>query len=259
MFYERLKAICDLRKTTITAVVRAVSGSTGSVDGWKKGRAPSSDIVVRMAKHLGITTDFLLGLSDNPVPTQEMDLAQNETNLIVSLREADPNIRDAVLKMASAVLDTRNVPNDAFLSSNDGICHQVEERKPTKARKFHKRVEGETAAGAPITAVPAEDEAVFVPEKYLEERFFVIRARGESMIPLIPDGACCVFNRDASIDDGCIVLAQIDGLTDQPDDAIKRIYRRGSQVELRSENPEFGPMLYPAAGVHISGVLVEVL
>ncbi|MGN1005180.1 MAG: LexA family protein, partial [Aristaeellaceae bacterium] len=55
------------------------------------------------------------------------------------------------------------------------------------------------------------------------------------------------------------ILVQIDGATDQPDDTIKRVYRKGHQVELRSDNPEFDPMIYPADDVQVAGVLIDVL
>lgn len=261
MFYERLKAICEERGTTITAVVRAVSGSTGSVDGWKKGRAPSSDIVVRIAKYLEVSTDYLLGLSDTVMPSDsQIRLVQSETALISNLRNAEPIIREAVLRMASAVLEPNCKSDSVFLHHNDGIIHHSGAAHEIKEEVlFDKRVEGDAAAGIPITAVPDDGLSISVPEKYLDERYFIIRARGDSMTDIIPNGAYCVFQRDSQIDDGCIVLAQIDGQTDQPDATIKRIYRHKDQIELRSENQAYMPMYFPAQSVHVSGRLVTVL
>ena len=258
MFYERLKAICDMKGTTITAVVKAVSGSTGSVDGWKKGRAPSSDIVVRMAKYLDVSSDYLLGLSEVMIPnSSDINLAQSETTLITNLRNADPVIRDAVLRMASAVLLPQRKEENVFLSPNDRKTHHAVKKDGDV--KFLKHVEGDAAAGVPITAVPEDDLSILVPEKYLDSRYFIVRARGESMADHIPNGAYCVFQRDAHVDDGSIVLVQIDSKTDQPDDTIKRIYRMGKDIELRSDNPAFAPMRYPTKSVRVTGVFVDVL
>ena len=121
-------------------------------------------------------------------------------------------------------------------------------------------MEGEAAAGAPIAAVPQDDMTVSVPEKYLDERYFIVRARGNSMIDAgIFSGSCCVFARDAYVDSGAIALVQVEGPTDQPEGTIKRVYFSGDQVELRPENPEFQSMFYPADAVRVSGVLVKVL
>lgn len=259
MFYERLKAICDSQHTTITAVVKAVNGSTGSIDGWKKGRAPSSDIVFRMAKYLNVSTDYLLGLSDHPsvVGENTHKLDDMEATLIDRLRRSDPQVREIIMKMSFAVLPA--MENDAFLPSNDAESHHEKVKFGAKTRTLLKKIEGEAAAGAPITAVPEEDSFVSVPEKYLDERYFIVRARGDSMEDTISNGACCVFQRGVPLDDGAIALVQIEGATDQPDDTIKRVYRRGKQVELCSDNPKHDSMLYPAKSVQIAGILVAVL
>ena len=258
MFYQRLKAACDLRNIAISRAVQDTLPSVGVVDNWKKGGMPRVDAVIKLANYLRVTADFLLELTDNPFPISPnaRDLDENEAVLIDKLRMADSCTYDHVFKMASSILPNTLVPS--ILSfQNDGISNHGKEN--VKGREFHKRIEGEAAAGVPITAVPDGDSFVSVPEKYLDERYFIVRARGKSMEDTIPDGACCVFQRDAFIDDGSIALVQIDGATDQPDDTIKRVYRKGHQVELRSDNPEFDPMIYPADDVQVAGVLIDVL
>lgn len=258
MFYQRLKAACDLRNIAISRAVQDTLPSVGVVDNWKKGGMPRVDAVIKLANYLRVTADFLLELTDNPFPISPnaRDLDENEAVLIDKLRMADSCTYDHVFKMASSILPNTLVPS--ILSfQNDGISNHGKET--VKGREFHKRIEGEAAAGVPITAVPDGDSFVSVPEKYLDERYFIVRARGKSMEDTIPDGACCVFQRDAFIDDGSIALVQIDGATDQPDDTIKRVYRKGHQVELRSDNPEFDPMIYPADDVQVAGVLIDVL
>ncbi len=80
------------------------------------------------------------------------------------------------------------------------------------------------------------------------------------MTGMVNDGDYCVFNKRGVYDNGRVVLVQVDGPTDQPDATIKRIHRRpGGRVELRSENPKYPPMLYPAAEVLVMGELVAVL
>lgn len=260
MFYQRLKAACDLRNIAISRAVQDTLPSVGVVDNWKKGGMPRVDAVIKLANYLGVTADFLLELTDNPFPVSSSarDLDENEAALIDRLRMADSCTYDHVIKMASSILPNELRP--AILScKNDGISNHANRKETSKEREFHKRIEGAAAAGVPITAVPDGDSFVSVPEKYLDERYFIVRARGKSMEDTIPDGACCVFQRDAFIDDGVIALVQIDGATDQPDDTIKRVYRKGHQVELRSDNPEFDSMLYPVNAVQIAGVLVDVL
>lgn len=261
MFYDRLKNVCDLRNIALNTVVRATLPSNGVVENWKKGGSPRADAVLKIAKYLNTSSDYLLGLVDDPDPIEQsiFKLDDTEQALIERLRLAEPTIKNAIITMAFSVLPVQN-RNAISSSSNDGISYHIkEEEKVSGVNAFLKRVEGEAAAGAPITAVPEEDSFVSVPEKYLDERYFIVRARGDSMEGTIPNGACCVFQRDVPPTDGAIALVQIEGATDQPDDTIKRVYLCGKKIELRSDNPAFAPMFYPAQSVQISGVLVAVL
>lgn len=136
-----------------------------------------------------------------------------------------------------------------------------------KRKRTPKHVEGRAAAGRPITAAPEHDRTVLVSDKFEDDRYFIVQAVGDSMIDAgINDGDYCVFDRDAYRDEGDIMLVQIDGCTDQPDDSIKRVYihegedpdGNDTQVELRSDNPKYDPMFFPARDVRLSGVLVGI-
>lgn len=62
MFYKQLLKICTLNNTSPTTTVISLGYSKGSLTNWKNGTIPNGDIVVRFAKHFGVTTDyFLLG------------------------------------------------------------------------------------------------------------------------------------------------------------------------------------------------------
>ena len=66
MFYNRLKQLCKSKNTSITAVLKALNISTSKGTAWKNGSAPSSEIVIKLAEYFDVSTDFLLGLSDEP-------------------------------------------------------------------------------------------------------------------------------------------------------------------------------------------------
>ena len=60
MFYDNLKAICDEKNIKITPLVLECGGTKGVIGGWRKGAKPNSDIVMKLAVKLNITTDYLL-------------------------------------------------------------------------------------------------------------------------------------------------------------------------------------------------------
>lgn len=218
MFFDRLQAACKLRNTAPTTAVRAVACSSGMVDGWKKGSFPRSDVVVRLADFLDVSADYLLERTDDPSPvTQDMrKLDDSEIRLIDGLRASDNHTRDIVYNMVAAAL-APGVESDpqpvVFLPPIGGISRQG--KRCFTPHTGLKRIDGNAAAGPPITAAPETDRAARVPDKYLNPRYFLVRARGDSMVGAsIDDGDLCVFDRDAYRDEGAIMLVQVDGLTD---------------------------------------------
>lgn len=265
MFYERLKRVCELQGTTITSVVRAVGGSIGSVDGWKKGRVPVSDIVVRLATHLDTSTDYLLGKTEiiEPISPNMRALSAEETRFFDALHRALPPVRTAVIRMAEAALSPQNdaqlseVAGPSFLSENDDLIRPESKRKTARGKK---RVEGEAAAGVPIAAVPEDAMTASVPIKYMSDRYFIVRAKGDSMTDAgIESGDFCIFDKDAYFDEGDIMLVQVGTFADESDVTIKSVHFHDDEVELRSANPAYSPMFYPASEVRLMGVFVHIV
>ncbi len=60
MFYDNLKRICEKQNLKITNIVIECGGAPGSINGWKKGSMPNSNIVVALAMRLNVSTDYLL-------------------------------------------------------------------------------------------------------------------------------------------------------------------------------------------------------
>jgi len=266
VFYDRLSSLCEAAGTNITRVAEEVlKVSNATPTNWKKGVSPKASIIEDAAKYFRVSADYLLGLSDDPSPIKAdmRKLDAEETLLIDKLRRADPPLRAAVLRMADAALSmpptqmAAQPAGPSFLSVNDEM---VRPKRREKAACGLKRVEGNAAAGVPITAVPEDDLMASVPVKYMSDRYFIVRAKGDSMINAdINDGDFCIFQKDAYLDEGNIMLVQVDGVGEEPDVTIKRVFFRGEQVELRAENPTYDPMFYPSADVRLMGVLVLVV
>ena len=98
---------------------------------------------------------------------------------------------------------------------------------------------GQIAAGAPILAQQhiesywRVDAGVFKPQAH-----YLLRVRGSSMRDAgILDGDLLAVHRTADARTGQVVVARVnDEVT------VKRLKRRGSQVQLLPENPDFAPI-----------------
>lgn len=274
MFYARLEKLCKEAGTSVAAVAEDVLHvSSGAPTGWKKGVSPKASIVAIAARHFGVSADYLLGLTtDKRALDGARALDEGESRLVDALRSAPEPVRRTVLRMAASALDspllpaapvaTPAAPKTSVSESPRPRLRALPRAKdsPDKRPSAWKGVEGKAAAGPPITAVPEDERRILVPVKYTGEQYFIVQAEGDSMTGLVEDGDYCVFNKRGIFDNGHVALVQVDGPTDQPDATIKRVYRRpGGKVELRSENPKYLPMLYPADEVVLMGELVAVL
>lgn len=262
MFYERLNHLCRKNGTSVAEIAEKVlKVSSGTPTGWKKGTSPKASVVSDAALYFGVSCDYLLGLSDdmeNPKHGNHYVLDSEEAILIDGLRQSDENTRNMVMKMASAALSlpaqeeaTHINPNPFSSPKDEKISHMPD------SDQCYKFVEGKAAAGLPISTIPDMETRISVPAKYLSDKYFIVQAQGDSMIGAgINSGDYCVFQRDAYTDSGLIMYVQVEGSADVPDGTIKRVYRRGDLVELRSENPAYEPFSFPASYVQLNGVLV---
>lgn len=66
-FYDRYEELCQEHgmKPQNPKMQEVVEVSSGTISGWKKGVMPKTETVIRIAKYFGVTTDYLLCLSDS--------------------------------------------------------------------------------------------------------------------------------------------------------------------------------------------------
>src|SRR5467141_69813 len=114
---------------------------------------------------------------------------------------------------------------------------------------------GRIAAGAPIDAI--EDmEMICVPRFLLgrvrPERVFALRVKGDSMIDEhICDGDIALIENRTDARDGEIVVAL---LIEQNQATLKRLYRRGINIELHPANSQLQALTLPANQVRVQGI-----
>lgn len=103
-------------------------------------------------------------------------------------------------------------------------------------------VSGSAAAGAPLYD-PADSDAVLaVPRKYCDSsRYLIFQARGDSMEPRIRNGSYVVARRGESPGNGDIAVVRV-ASGGEDEYVVKRFYRMGDTVELRSINKKYAPI-----------------
>ncbi len=114
---------------------------------------------------------------------------------------------------------------------------------------------GRIAAGAPLEVVDCE-ETIAVPRFLLgrvrPERVYALKVKGDSMIDEhICDGDIALIENRTDARDGEIVVAL---LIDENQATLKRLYRKGVNVELHPANSQLQPLRLPAQSIAVQGI-----
>jgi len=115
---------------------------------------------------------------------------------------------------------------------------------------------GTVAAGKPIEAIETPD-SIEVPASMVGPgENFVLRIKGDSMVgDGILDGDFVVVRKQATADSGQTVVALFHG-----EATVKRLFRKGSRIELHPANPAMLPIiLEDEESFRIEGVVVGVI
>jgi transcriptional regulator with XRE-family HTH domain len=100
VFYDQLKQLCELNNTSISQILVDFKMSSSNVTNWKKGIAPNSKTLEKIATYFNISTDYLLG-KESPV-TASIDIKLNEIEyaLFNEIKDMDEETKKEMLDYA---------------------------------------------------------------------------------------------------------------------------------------------------------------
>lgn len=96
---------------------------------------------------------------------------------------------------------------------------------------------GSIACGTPITAEENVEEYINAPADI--SCAFVLRCKGDSMVPRVMDGDLVYIRQQPDVEDGQIAAVVIDG-----EATLKHVYHIPNGVQLVSDNPAYAPLIY---------------
>lgn len=98
MFYENFEKACTLKGEKPNPVAVKCGGTKSSASSWKKGSSPNSDIVIRIAEYLGVSTDYLL-LGKEP------ELSDKQQQLLDLFNQLSEENQAKIIERAETLLD----------------------------------------------------------------------------------------------------------------------------------------------------------
>lgn len=105
-FYDRYELLCaehNMRPQT-PEMLEIAGVTSGSVSGWKKGALPKTEVLCRLASYFGVTTDYLLCLSE--LRTPGMMLTDEERLLLNAYRNSNTQGRFRIIQVCMNELDS---------------------------------------------------------------------------------------------------------------------------------------------------------
>lgn len=100
---------------------------------------------------------------------------------------------------------------------------------------------GTIACGEPLMVAENYAEYIYMPKDRLPSgKLFYLRAKGDSMVPTIPNGALVLVREQPEVESGAIAAVLVNGETEA---TLKRVKRQGSIVILTPDNPAYEPIV----------------
>lgn len=107
--FERVKEIADLRKISLQTLAEQSNMGINSIYGWKT-KKPSIDKISAVADVLNVSTDYLLGRTDEMNETKiekvkKADIDDDELLLSFQGKDITPEYRDAIIAILRTMPD----------------------------------------------------------------------------------------------------------------------------------------------------------
>ena len=223
MFYDYLKQACKDNNISVTATLKKIGIGTANGTYWKNGSVPASDIVVKLAEFLDVTTDYLLLGKEKSSPTEQLtadeqklltyykDLTKREKRIILETAETFSELHKTALKEPknTIFIEYYSLPVSAgtgvYLDDCDRDMLEVEETPLTVQANFALRI-----AGNSMEPVYHDGDMVLIESQPTvdigETGIFIVNGEGfikkfggNKLISLNSDYSDIILNEDDSV------------------------------------------------------------
>jgi transcriptional regulator with XRE-family HTH domain len=95
VFFNRFRALCEQNHVSVYRACTDIGLNRSAVAKWKNGGKPNGSTAARLAEYFGVTTDYLLGQSEDRTPAS-MPRAASDEEIKFALFGGDGDITDAM-------------------------------------------------------------------------------------------------------------------------------------------------------------------
>lgn len=212
MFYERLKAACKNANTTVTATLKAIGIGTANGTYWKNGSIPSSDIIVKLAEFLDVSTDYLL-LGVNPSDK----ISEEQQTILTVFESLSPVDKARVIERAETLAELAA----ERVAEQEKVQHNSKKEPLRFPAKTEQDEEGccyidicalPAGAGTGVYLEESRTEPLKIVHTDIADRAnYAIRVSGDSMEPKFYDGDIVLVETCPSVEVGEIGIFIVNG------------------------------------------------
>lgn len=204
MFTDRLIKLRQARGWTKKEFSAKIGKTQQTVGKWENGsNAPTFKDLVKLVGLFGVTSDYLLGLSDSPSKYAYPPINDNKQEQVEKMfKELDEGNQDATVDFIENRLDNQHISKE--IKEND-LKKQIgiNDERPTKRISIYARVNSQ---GFELSEVPVDclDYPVPIPVHDI-----AIKVVGKSMEPSFFDDEVLFIMKDSILRAGDISIVQI--------------------------------------------------
>lgn len=122
---NRLRDLREARDMTLADVAKLIGSSSNSISNYERGnRSLTPDLINKFCDLYGVTSDYLLGLSDHPHPA----LSDSDAEFLNAYYAAPEEIRD--------IVDAALAPYDQEVQNKRGIIIDFRTGRPIPGRPY---------------------------------------------------------------------------------------------------------------------------
>lgn len=110
----RLKELRKKRNATQQEVADMLNITRAAYSNIENGkRDPDTETIVRLAQFFNVSTDYLLGLTDNPAPIPQLQISQQDRTILDEIKSLSPE-RQKALEIALRILKSEEEEKSAL-------------------------------------------------------------------------------------------------------------------------------------------------
>lgn len=228
---EKLKMLRELKGLSQAECAKALGLDRTTYVKYENGGSVRRN-VEKLARFFRVSTDYLLGNTDNPVrPYNEMDPdeASGPVQEIVTLRDKYGRLR----KDKSVPVYSKETLDKSIACARQLIEEDPLQPPEPKEKGIRIPVLGRVVAGIPVEAIEEIIDWEEIPQKLASTgKFFALRVCGHSMEPRILEGDVVIVRQQEDVESGDIAIVLVNG-----DEAtVKRVKKQEDGITLIATN-----------------------